>query len=149
MSVQGIFRAKCKDDGLWTKGYLFKSLTKTYILLGTIVDDYGEETPIKVEVDPMTVTQFTGLQDNDGAEIFEGDIVEVWQTHADDDKHYKAIIGMGNPNGDYTWGWQLMFLDKFPYNKDILCWVGMEESGAYCKVVGNFWDNPELLKVNK
>lgn len=26
-------------------------------------------------------------------------------------------------------------------------WVEMEETGAYCEVIGNIHDNPELLEV--
>ena len=31
-------------------------------------------------------------------------------------------------------------------NEDILCWIDMEESGAFCEVIGSEIDNPELLE---
>lgn len=31
-------------------------------------------------------------------------------------------------------------------NEDILCWIDMEESGAFCKVIGSAIENPELLE---
>ena len=52
----------------------------------------------------------------------------------------------GNPNSFYSWGWQLRFLEDFPFNEDILLWIDMEETGAFCEVIGNIFDNPELLE---
>ena len=44
----------------------------------------------------------------------------------------------------YTSGWQLRYLKGCSsFNKDILCWVDMEDTRAWCEVVGNVHDNPE------
>ena len=59
---------------------------------------------------------------------------------------WTAVVAFGNPNGDYNWGWQLNAIEEFDGNKDILLWVDMEKSGAYCEVIANIYDNPELLK---
>ena len=97
-----------------------------------------------VFVDKKTVGQYTGLEDKNGKKIFEGDIVELWTT--DTDKKYKAAVAFGNPNGRYSWGWQLVTERGFPLNGEILLWVEMEDSGAFCEVIGNIHDNPELRR---
>ena len=41
----------------------------------------------------------------------------------------------------------MKFISGEDSNFDILCWVDMEETGAYIEIIGNVHDNPELLKV--
>ena len=57
-----------------------------------------------------------------------------------------SVVEFGNPNGTYSWGWQLKHIKGDKPNFDILLWVEMEEIGAYIEVIGNIHDNPELLK---
>ena len=97
-------------------------------------------------VDPETVGQYTGLKDKNGKKIFEGDIVRLTDEH--NEMEWTAVVVFGNPNGDYSWGWQLNDIEEFDGNKDILLWVDMEESGAYCEIIGNIYDNPELEVTN-
>lgn len=85
--------------------------------------------------------QYSGLRDDNNWMIFEGDILKLKQPH--DDNEYMAIVYFGNPNGLYNWGWQLVFKQPFNLNPDILCWVGMNEVGVSCEVIGNIFENPE------
>lgn len=136
-----LFRGKRVDNGEWTYGYLFVCWDRCYILWGMSGDN-----PIKEEVVPETVGQYTGLTDKNGKKIFEGDIVKL--TDKSFGYKWKAVVEFGNPNGNYTWGWQLKPIGKAKnVNTDILCWVEMEETGAFCEVIGNIHDNPELLEV--
>ena len=89
-------------------------------------------------VDPETVGQYTGLKDKNGKKIFEGDIVRLTDEH--NEMEWTAVVVFGNPNGDYSWGWQLNAIEEFDGNKDILLWVDMEESGVYCEIIGNSHD---------
>lgn len=134
-----LFRGKRVDNGEWAFGYLFKCWGRCYLLWGMNGDN-----PIKEEVYPETVGEYTGLTDKNGKKICEGDIVEL------DDRNYdikwRAVVEFGNPNGNYTWGWQLKPIGKVDINTDILCWVEMEDTGAFCEVIGTIYDNPELLE---
>ena len=132
-----LFRGKRVRDGEWEFG--------SFVSPNMITAPMGEEIYGSDIVDPETVGEYTGLTDKNGNCIFEGDIVRLYDTWGE----WRAVVEFGNPNGVYTWGWQLKPISKTDASTDILCWVEMEEAGAFCEVIGNKWDNPELLKVNE
>lgn len=143
-----LFRGKRKDNGEWVEGFYTRVADVHYIVSGIfdsltngIINTQG------YKVTPETVCQYTGLTDKNGRRIFEGDIVRLTDEH--NEIEWTAVVVFGNPNGEYNWGWQLKAIGKFNGNKDILLWVDMEESGAYCEIIGNIYDNPELLEVKQ
>lgn len=88
------------------------------------------------DVDENTVCQYTGLIDENGRKIWEGDVVKTSQ------------YGVDNGNGRNYVGFDIFYIAFF--------------DGGYClmndrrrfnlrcgnalKVIGNVFDNPELLK---
>ena len=134
-----LFRGKRIDNGEWVYGFVYKQHS-----FGKIESWYIRTFGLDFLVISETVGQFTGLTDKNGKKIFEGDIVHLTDEH--NEMEWTAVVAFGNPNGDYNWGWQLNAIEEFDGNKDILLWVDMEKSGAYCEVIGNIYDNPELLK---
>lgn len=135
-----LFRGKRIDDDKWTYGFLFKFWGRCYLLWGM-----NGANPVKEEVYPETVGEYTGLTDKTGKKIFEGDIVKLCDTWGT----WRAVVEFGNPNANCSWGWQLRPIGKVDINTDILCWVEMEDVGVFCEVIGNIHDNPELLEVEK
>lgn len=79
--------------------------------------DLGTFDGMATPVNPETVRQYTGLKDASGNKIFEGDIVTA------------------------SWGYRgVVEFDSFIYAE-------MESTiSDDIKVVGNIWDNPELLE---
>jgi len=78
-------------------------------------------------VNPTTVGQFTGLHDKNGKEIYEGDIVSI-----------EAIKSRINK--------------VVEWNSERACWDAGGENRidlyafCYCEVIGNIYDNSELLE---
>ena len=148
MNDRYLYRAKRKNwrelpkEMWWVEGYLYGIWERRYILWGMTND-----VPNMVEVDPSTICQCTGLKDKNGNLIWENDIVELYDRNID--YKWRAVVLFGNPNCEYTWGWQLKPIGECEANADILCWINMEESGAFCEVIGSAIDNPELLEVGE
>ena len=139
-----LFRGKQVDNGEWIEGFYTQKMNP-YTPNGLPIKHFILDlAPFGADVLPETVGQYTGLTDRNGKRIFEGDIVRLIDEH--NEIEWTAVVVFGNPNSEYNWGWQLKAIGEFDGNKDILLWVDMEESGAYCEIIGNIHDDPELLR---
>lgn len=67
-----LFKAKRLDNGEWVEGYYIGPIG---LLDVHEICDIHDITGPRVEVDPSTVSQYTGLTDKNGKKIFEGDVV--------------------------------------------------------------------------
>lgn len=119
MSNTRFYRAKRSDNKEWVKWTIYSGI-------------YG------VDLDEDTVSPDTGLKDDDGNLIFENDILLL----KDEVNGYewKAYVKFGNPNGRYTYGFQLVPLNECLVNTDILLWVETEMSYIKCRIIGNIFD---------
>lgn len=91
--------------------------------------------------------EYTGLKDDQGQEIYEGDIVELKAYEPGFGYiEWQGIVEFGNPNGGYDWGFQIKPIGDESVNPLILLWVETEMPNVTCVVIGNIYQNPELLE---
>lgn len=132
-----LFKAKQKDNDKWVEGNYVKKYDlsgKRHLIL--YVDNYVRW---KCEgIDPKTLCQFTGLYDKNDKRIWENDIVNT-------DSNVRAQIKFGLYSNSFpTWernqGFYMDFMNKEYYRPDLGYWA------KKTVVIGNIFDNPELLQ---
>lgn len=125
------FRGRSIGSNEWIYGDLVRSSDmKRYAILVNNKSSYDE-----CEVNPFSVGQFTGLYDMDGREIYEGDI--LWWNRDGmkylvkfvDGMFYASII---DPEKRIFGGYPLHVLTEHKEEWE-------------CEIVGNAFDNKELL----
>lgn len=90
-------------------------------------------------VDNGTVGQYTGLTDNNGVAIFEGDIIRIYGDENNPDTKmidYNALVVFKRGGFCAVDGTE----ENHSFSRPIF------NSYLKCKVVGNTYDNPELLE---
>jgi uncharacterized phage protein (TIGR01671 family) len=124
-----LFRGKT-NDGEWVVGNLIHQtehygdpIDRYHILYtGEFDGDYYDS----VEVIPETVGQYTGMLDDRGKRLFEGDIVKC-----------EVLYEVG----------------QYPHYETEIKTVKYDRGFFYptsrCEIIGNIYDNPELLEEKK
>lgn len=123
-----LFRGKRVDNDEWTEGYFFKIWNKVFLLWGMTGD-----CPNMEEVKPETVGQYTGIKDDKGVRIFEGDIVNV---HYDDGISYLTEV---RADGNTL----CVDVEDEEYNYTAIDFAveKWREEGCELKVLNNIYDN--------
>lgn len=124
-----------KVKGRWVEGYYVGAVGPLDV---HEICDVNDITGILAEVIPSTVGQYTGLTDNAGNQVFEGDILKI----------AKAMDGMGGyyyPPLEYPvnvevkwnlcgWMWETLGADKY--------YIGFPDAWCHynCEVIGTVFD---------
>lgn len=96
-------------------------------------------------VDVETVGQYTGLTDKNGEKIFEGYIVTYEDAEADyEGYHDNVFLNCGEVVISAWTG--IGFTNRQTVEMDDLY---ISETKVDCEVIGNIYDNPELLEAQK
>lgn len=124
MKDRYLFKGKRLDNGEWIVGYLYRLSENNppFIMLRK----YGES----YEVDEHTICQCTGLTDKNGNLIWENDIVNT--------QYGKAIVIWDKAE------WRIKWIKDTIWRKDLHFWTN--EDDWKCEVIGNIFDNPDLLE---
>lgn len=130
MAREILFKAKRLDNGEWIEGNL--------LLYDNVVAQIHHQAEwYAYDVDPNTICQYTGLVDNDCNKIWENDIIG-----------FEDIISYDNGYTEHHCRGKVVWDEEtasFQVTERLSC--ESYEALMECDVIGNIFDNPELLDV--
>ena len=135
MNDRYLFRAKRIDTGEWYIGNLVDCPDGR-----NVIAEVGGNWALH-EVDPSTICQYTGLTDKNGNKIWENDVVKYEDAEADfEGYHDNVFVNVGKtcitPQGVFFTNRQTVDMDD----------LWLSECSVDAEVIGNIFDNPELLE---
>lgn len=131
MEDRYLFKAKRLDNHYWILGFLSVNKTGKYFIRPICGSALSSE-----EVDKNTICQCTGLKDRNGKLILENDIVAYWDTYSTENGWAEADC-----IGKVVW-------DDETLSFQVTNRLSAENYEVLdeCSVIGNIFDNPELLE---
>ena len=131
-----LFKAKRADNGEWVTGYYIKSIVDCSVFGYIRESIFG--TDIKIMLN--TLCQYTGLKDKNGNLIWENDVV-------------KATVRQNSlcQSSTYSDFYQVSYHEKNCYfylkkkNNNLLFDGNLSYYLKTIEVIGNIFDNPELM----
>ena len=141
MEGRYLFKAKRIDNGEWITGYLLVKKKDFYICEKPYecMDEYSSLNGQSYGfgcfkfVDQSTICQCTGLKDKNGKLIWENEII-------------KCKFGIAVAVWDKS-EWRIKWVEDNIWRKDLHYWV--VEDNQRTEVIGNIFDNPELLEIEE
>lgn len=128
MEDRYLFKAKRFDNGKWIMGLLTVMRRQLHI-----INPYNENAAYPI--DNNTICQCTGLKDKNGKLIWENDIVRG-KMHGN--YGYRKLVGVVQH-----------YIDAFKVNVEPNSFSGVYKNiSDTCEVIGNIFDNTELLERN-
>ena len=122
-----LFKGKSLLSGEWVEGYYIGPIG---VLDVHEICDIHDITGTRVEVDPSTVCQYTGMTDKNGTKIFEGDIVRY-----NGERH---IVVFETRGGTGYFGIKIDHIETWGFCQSV--------PAKLMEVIGNIHDNPELVE---
>lgn len=150
MEDRYLFKAKRLDNGEWVIGFYhwtnwINPQTKEIVEVthSILPIDYQDS----YHVDPSTICQCTGLKDKNGKLIWENDVVKDLFSDTYAPIRYGSYQNCFDSTKAEHIGFYVDWSGKYTknYRKDLGYWIHMVDA----EVIGNKFDNPELLEVQE
>lgn len=139
-----LFKAKRIDNGEWVEGYYVKTGEASYIVVPYSQADISGAEGSNIEVDANTICQYTGLTDKNCNKIWENDVCQ----YTEEDKYgirmdlFVVRYGRKVELSKIDIGFFADWIKNSYFRRDLGFWV----ENRNIEVIGNIFDNPELLE---
>lgn len=157
MEDRYLFKAKRLDNGEWVIGNLIQNPFFKGVR-SWISSEQEDKTRLRsisrtqalwnsIEVDQSTICQCTGLKDKNGKLIWENDVVKDLFSDTYAPIRYGSYQNCFDSTKAEHIGFYVDWSGKYTknYRKDLGYWIHMVDA----EVIGNKFDNPELLEVQE
>ena len=112
--------------------------TKTMNGMAEIYRNRNQEIELRPRDEDIILMQSTGLKDKNGKEIFEGDVIAI---EVDDtEMPINARVFQNSKIG-------VLMFHVFEDNEDVPMVELLEDNSVAFEILGNIYENPELLEV--
>ena len=141
MEERYLFKAKRLDTHDWILGFLSMHKTGKYF-----IRPIGGSASSSEEVEKNTICQCTGLKDRNGKLIWENDIIhKPFYTDYDAYANSEAYTGRIQYE-DGGWSVEITKSDGSVYVSPIVQMIAYSKDIENFEVIGNIFDNPDLLE---
>ena len=141
MEDRYLFKAKILDTHDWILGFLSMHKTGKYF-----IRPIGGSASSSEEVDKNTICQCTGLKDKNGNLIWENDIIhKPFYTDYDAYANSEAYTGRIQYE-DGGWSVEITRSDGSTFVSPIIEMIAYSKDIEHFEVIGNIFDNKELLE---
>lgn len=124
MNTEILFRGAIVGTGIWVEGYLAKGIfDPEWVCIFTSERKF-------IQVIPESVGQFTGLLDKNGTKIFQGDVLKG------DNFDKQMLVIWRKDLASFALSAKGWLYDHY---------FGEAVDARNCEVIGNVFDNPELI----
>lgn len=146
MSRKILYRGQTRRKGEYLVNYAGDKCDSNWVYGGIFPQNEGGDKAIIYQQEPKiekfvvyadTVCEYTGMTDKNNAKIFENDILEF--TNKEGDKTLYLVLW-----SEQLAGWVTRQIDAHPVDDPMAYWVNCQTD---YEIVGNVFDNPELLEV--
>ena len=149
-----LFKGKRKDNNEWVEGYLIQDIDSVFIVENCSINASGYLEGNIHEIDPETICRCTGYDAENGA-VWEHEIIEftIWWC---DGNERDSILRGEVVYSPHNMSFQLRgirnqeWLRHTGYNENdnfLTPFSELNFTEADIKILGNIFDNPELLEV--
>lgn len=144
-----LFRGRTIEHNEWVYGYYSRSVDNSYSIIS---NEYG----FSYSVGPESVSLYTGYCDKSGKKIFIGDIILISERELGRHKNCESKYGTVCYDeycfaacDEYECKRVGLFVNIAWSNYVFHTGSPLEEAAEGSKIIGNIYDNPELVKMGE
>lgn len=149
MEDRYLFKAKRVDNGEWVIGFYVRVNESDFIYTGQLIHGGLYTVSESFKVDPSTICQCTGLKDKNGNLIWENDIVcHTYTKYQKENTDYPPFCRVEKrKNYVIKWDNTMVYLGfRYHNGRNIFPFKNGTVINGDDEVIGNVFDNPELLE---